>query len=297
MGNGVSGSIPETVTKDQAREFLGDKFDEAKFDAAAKDGVVDKATFEAAVAEAAAAEAGEQAQEKSAAEGANTTEGGAAKAEEAQATPAAEAEGAAATATDFAPDPENVPQTDVEAFHSLVRWNKDIPAIKEKISATAGMVHARDAKNGNFALHIAAQNNHVELVRLLLDSKADPNKQNLAGQTALHMTQTYELAELSDMLLNAGADPELKNEEGHPAKRGLEGKQNVRYSQLKAIIENPTEAALVAFFEEAKSNPENLDKTEIMKTVNFQAKKAMKANGSWTDTVNTQFTELVRALP
>lgn len=45
------------------------------------------------------------------------------------------------------------------------------------------------------------------------------------------------------------------------------------------------------------ANPENLDITEIMKTVNFQAKKAMKANGTWTEAVNTKFTEAVRSLP
>ena len=253
MGNGVSAAaqLPDTIDKEQARTLLGDNFDEAKFDSVATDGAVSKDVFlstieaaEAAVSttNAAGAEgAGESAADATAVDGEGGGGGGGA---------AAAGEGDPA----FAPDPEDVPQTDIEAFHSLVRWNKDIPQIQAKLQGTTGMVHARDVKNGNYALHIAAQNGHTELVKLLLAARADPNKQNLAGQTALHMTQTYEMTELSDMLLNAGADPELKNDEGHTAKSGLEGKQNRRYGELKALLEDPSEAGFVAFFEAVRAS-------------------------------------------
>jgi len=66
---------------------------------------------------------------------------------------------------------------------------------------------------------------------------------------------------------------------------------------LNVVHRHLTHIPCVFFVLQIIEKPENLDKTEIMKIVNFQAKKAMKANGTWTDSVNTKFTELVRALP
>jgi len=249
MGNGVSAQIPDSIDKENAKALLGEKFDESKFDAAAKDGVVDKATFLAAVEEAAKAEAGPTA-EGGESSGAAADAGATAAAAAGDGGGSAEqaAAPAAAAAGDYAPDADDTSKADVEALHSQVRWNKDTDAIKEVFKANPAMVHARDGQNGNYPLHIAAQNNHVNLVKLLLENKANPNKQNLAGQTALHMTQTYEMEALSDLLLNAGADPDLKNGDGHAAKHGLEGKQNSRYGQLKKLIESPSEEALLATF-------------------------------------------------
>ncbi len=44
------------------------------------------------------------------------------------------------------------------------------------------------------------------------------------------------------------------------------------------------------------SHPENLNKVELMKILSFQAKKAMKGSGAWTDAVNDKFAEVVRQL-
>lgn len=287
MGNGVSAAaqIPESVDKATAKALLGDNFDEAKFDAAAKeDGTVDKATFLAAVGSPEAE--GQQQGTPATTEAAGTADASA------DAAPAA-----TTSAKAFPPDAAGVPAADIEALHSRVRWNKEIPDIEKALAKNASMVHARDVKNGNYPLHIAAQNNHVDLVKLLLGRSADPNKQNGGGQTALHMAVTYEMHELIDILTAAGADQTIKNEDGHQAQHGLEGKKNSRYRELENILKDPTEAGLSQWFEQAVAKPENLDKTAIMQMVNFQAKKAMKASGTWTDAVNTKFTEMVRALP
>jgi hypothetical protein len=227
MGNGVSAAAaqyPDSIDKAQARTLLGGNFDEAAFDAAATDGFVDKATILAKIAQAEAA----------------------AEAKATTTAPAAKADAESSGSGGFAADPENLAQGEVESFHSLVRWNKDVPAIEAQLASIASIVHARDAKNGNYPLHIAAQNNHEGLVRLLLAHKADPNRQNGAGQTALHMTQTYDMFALSDLLLQAGADPEKTNDAGHPAKFGLEGTQNVRYNHLKALVAEANTAAAAA---------------------------------------------------
>ena len=76
------------------------------------------------------------------------------------------------------------------------------------------MQHARDTKNGNYPLHIAAQNEFTELCQLLLTAKHDPNKQNLGGQTSLHMAIGYGCTGVADLLVKNGADLTIENELG-----------------------------------------------------------------------------------
>merc|ERR1711971_560665 len=85
------------------------------------------------------------------------------------------------------------------------------------------MGETKDEKTGNTALHIAAQNGHGELVRFLVDKKANLNCQNGKGQTPLHMTIKYDLYFLSKYLLDKGADPTIKNIDGHEALVGIDG--------------------------------------------------------------------------
>ena len=49
------------------------------------------------------------------------------------------------------------------------------------------MLMAQDPGNGNTAIHIAAQNGHMEMLQLVMGAGADVNKQNKGGQTGLHM--------------------------------------------------------------------------------------------------------------
>jgi hypothetical protein len=236
MGSGSStAQLPDSVDKAKAQELLGDDFDEAAFDAAAKDGVVDKATFLAAIQ----ARAGTKA----------------------SAETAASPGGGAAESTRFAPESSDLDAAKVTELHSRLRWNKDVPEIQKTLTGTPAMVHARDPQNGNYPLHIAAQNGHVELVRLLLTLKANPNKQNGGGHTALHMTTSYDMHDLSDLLLASGADPNLENPDGHVAQRGLDGKANIRYRQLAGLVEKPSEAALLEFFSQVRASGHSTSST------------------------------------
>ena len=54
-----------------------------------------------------------------------------------------------------------------------------------------------DAGNGNSCLHIASQNGHFELVKLLVSRGADVNCANGGGQTALHMAVSYDIDEVT----------------------------------------------------------------------------------------------------
>merc|ERR1711957_233117 len=84
-------------------------------------------------------------------------------------------------------------------------------------------IMAKDSKNGNYALHIAAQNGHEELVSSLLQKNAELNVQNAKGQTPLHMSVEYDFYWQSKMLRVAGAIDNMQNHDGHPAICGIDG--------------------------------------------------------------------------
>jgi hypothetical protein len=67
----------------------------------------------------------------------------------------------------------------------------------------------QDAKTGNFPIHIAAQNGHRHIVKMLIDAGANVNAQNNNGLTALHMSVEYDYYFTSKVLLEAGADGEI----------------------------------------------------------------------------------------
>jgi len=144
--------------------------------------------------------------------------------------------GAAAGASTASDDPTNRPAPEVPAqdfsdaevlkFHSAVRWGKPWPDIEAALTDPSHMkaaCAAKDPKNGNLAIHIAAQNGHSELVQKLIGSKADVNAQNGKGQTALHMTVEYDFYFVSKFLLANGADKELENGDGNKAISGIDG--------------------------------------------------------------------------
>jgi len=52
-------------------------------------------------------------------------------------------------------------------------------------------MEAVDDVNGNRSIHIASQNGHLDIVKLLVSKKCDVNAQNKSGQTAMHMVSEY----------------------------------------------------------------------------------------------------------
>ena len=72
----------------------------------------------------------------------------------------------------------------------------------------------RRDSNGQTALHIAASEGHTEVVKLLLDAKAEVNAQSSAGLTALTMVASRGHTEVVKLLLNAKAEVNDHDEYG-----------------------------------------------------------------------------------
>lgn len=77
-------------------------------------------------------------------------------------------------------------------------------------------VHTRNA-TGETALHHAAIQGNLEIVRLLLAAGAEPDLAGEHGFTPLHEAILQGHVEIIRQLLAAGADPLLKNEWGKDA--------------------------------------------------------------------------------
>ena len=82
-----------------------------------------------------------------------------------------------------------------------------------KLLAHGADVTAKD-KDGDTALHGAAQNGEFGMLQLLLDKGADPNAKNNQGGTPLMWAAVYGHAGAVRFLLSRGADPRLKDNDG-----------------------------------------------------------------------------------
>lgn len=165
----------------------------------------------------------------------------------------------------------------MKQLHSAFRWGKPVAEIEELVSSWEGgqgmsdAAAAADEKNGNKALHIAAQNGHIALTKYLLEKGVEPNAQNFNGQTALHMSVEYDMYFQSKLLLEAKADPNIANKAGHSALTGLEGSKtgldawDNPMNILKAA-EDKEEEMSAAFEALEKADPKDLDRSILAQT-------------------------------
>lgn len=70
-------------------------------------------------------------------------------------------------------------------------------------------------QNSNVPFSDETEAQWIEGIRLLLDAGANPNIQDLAGQTPMHGASGFNSIEPVRLLLNAGADPNIPNIEGN----------------------------------------------------------------------------------
>ena len=89
----------------------------------------------------------------------------------------------------------------------------DLAAVKGALESGAD-VNAVD-RSGGTALHQAAVNRHVPIVKVLLAAGADAKIADSAGRTALHLAARYLQPEIAKLLLDAGADVDALDTEGN----------------------------------------------------------------------------------
>jgi hypothetical protein len=110
-------------------------------------------------------------------------------------------------------------QYDAARVFSKVRHNRFEEV--QKLLEEGLPVDATD-DNGNAMLHIACQNGHRRLAKVLLRGGANMNARNNKGQTPLHFAFAFGYQELGQYLIaKAGADPTVKNHFGLTCYEGL----------------------------------------------------------------------------
>jgi len=113
---------------------------------------------------------------------------------------------------------EDVERSNVIMF-SFVRHNR-FEAVEQMLQQDAQLVSAID-EHSNTLLHIACQNNHRRIAKLLVRAGARLDAQNDAGNTPLHFCYAYGFVQLAEMLIAAGADVGVVNSQGLSATQGL----------------------------------------------------------------------------
>ena len=86
----------------------------------------------------------------------------------------------------------------------------------QKLLAHGADVNAQD-RDGDTALHGAAQSGNVEIINLLLDKGANPNTKNKLGGTPLMWAAVYGNDGAARLLMTRGANPSLKDNDGMTA--------------------------------------------------------------------------------
>lgn len=176
-----------------------------------------------------------------------------------------------------------------KAIHSAIRWNK-IEQVEELLNAHAEAATALDERNGNQPVHIAAQNGHIDIVRMLHKKNANVNAVNKKGNTPLHMAIGYDFIECAEFLISVGADGTIKNESGHLARNGIDGDKSILTTTLYLSKTTPE---LLQALRKCGDNKSNLEKGSFAAT-GLKTKKA--AGTQWTPEVQQAFAAIVSSL-
>lgn len=182
--------------------------------------------------------------------------------------------------------PVQTPEAKTATFnqvHSIIRWGKPIADIAPVLALEGGPT-VTDPQTGNFPIHIAAQNGHLEIVKYLVEvCKVDVNAANFQANTALHMAIEYDYLEVANFLLEHKASKSITNRSGKLSGKGIEGVKTV---EILTLAKAETEKQLLEALELCDKTIAEIDKSTFIGT----ALKTKKAVGrEWTDEVQIKF--------
>ncbi|XP_067625624.1 ankyrin repeat domain-containing protein 49 [Eurosta solidaginis] len=103
------------------------------------------------------------------------------------------------------------PQASLERMILWAVNENKLDEIREILKLDANAVSAVD-EDGYTPLHRACYNNFVDIAKLLLQYKADPNARTKLGWTPLHSACKWSNAECAELLLQHGSDVNAKSE-------------------------------------------------------------------------------------
>eukprot|EP00940_MAST-03C_sp_MAST-3C-sp2_P000958 g958.t1 len=183
---------------------------------------------------------------------------------------------------------EKTSQEKVKALHSAIRWEKkDWDAAITCVQ----LLDTPDEKNGNTAIHLAAQNGHLEILNDLIKKGANVNAKNKKGTTALHMAVEYDYFWTAQALKKAGADEASKNNNGFAATSGIDG--NKDSDVVTALSDARTKEHVVAALDLVEKHKDEVDKARFVQA--FMAKK--KENKDlWPEDVTSRTKAIIKKL-
>lgn len=117
---------------------------------------------------------------------------------------------------------------DIVAF-SFVRHNR-YEALEAIIQQEIEILSSKD-ESGNNLLHIACQNDHRRIAKMLLKNGIEVNAQNKKGNTPLHYCFQYKFSQLAEYLIAHGADESIPNKNGFLPTQGTGAEDNVGVAQ------------------------------------------------------------------
>ena len=164
---------------------------------------------------------------------------------------------------------------DFKAVHSAIRWDKRDALRPLLTGATAANV--QDSNNGNYPIHIAAQNGHLEVLKMLIAKKAIVNAKNGKGNTAIHMAVGYDYYECAKYLISVGGDITIENDAGHQAQRGIDGDKTLG---LCAFVSAKTAKEAEDALKLCEESTEGIDKASFASS-GLRLKKEL--GGEWSD--------------
>ena len=175
-------------------------------------------------------------------------------------------------------------------IHTAIRWNKKSNEEMTVLLSTEEAVSCVDKSNGNRPIHIAAQNGHLNIIKLLIDKKADLNVKNLKGNTAIHMAVGYDYYEAAKMIITAGGDPNITNNKGYPAHLGLDGDKSMG---IAALFSASSGDEIISAFTLCEQQLSCTNKPNFI-AAGLKAKK--QVGDQWTEHLQNRFKDITNRL-
>ena len=104
----------------------------------------------------------------------------------------------------------------------------------ELLSSPQADVNIKDSVQGSTALHKAVALNMQDNIKILSKARADPNSQDVLGETALHRAYNVKEFTIWQHLMRMSGDIHVRNEGGHtPLFKALTAKNDVALAVMR----------------------------------------------------------------